>query len=176
MTPALAAQFLNDHLPSCSCEQLNSGKYHQAGSAITLVMTYLTTMGFLVPAPEPPSPWPEGIASLLSRYDTFLKEIHGLADTTRATHRYRATQFLLWWRVQDDTRELSALTAQDLLAYQQTNMEERHSVDWQKNCLGVPADVRPVSPVGANHYGGSHPRRLCGHPMVVIQPPSLYRV
>jgi site-specific recombinase XerD len=136
MTPALAAQFLNDHLPSCSCEQLNSGKYHQAGSALTLVIAYLTTLGYLAPAPEPPSPWPEGIATLLCRYDTYLKEIHGLADTTRATHRYRATQFLLWWRAQYDTRELSALTAQDLLAYQQTNMEERHSVDWQKTVSG----------------------------------------
>lgn len=136
MTPALAAQFLQEHLPSCSCEQVNSGKFPQAESALKLMMAYLTTLGYLEPVPAPPSPWPEGIVTLLSRYDHYLADIHGLADATRDTHRYRAAQFLLWWRAQPASRELSTLTAQDLLAYQQTNVETQLSVDWQKTVSG----------------------------------------
>lgn len=136
MTPALATQFLNEHLPSCSCEQMNAGKYHLAGSALTLMMAYLTTLGYLKPAPAPPSPWPEGIATLLGRYDAYLHDLHGLADGTRAIHRRRAVHFLLWWRAQYDARALSTLTAQDLLTYQQTNLAERHSVAWHKTDSG----------------------------------------
>jgi site-specific recombinase XerD len=136
MTPALATQFLNEHLPTCSCEQLNSGKFKQAGAALALVTAYLRRTGCLPPEPEPPTPPPDGIAAFLQRYDTYLQQIHGLADTTRATHRYRAAQFLLWWREHSQSLDLSMLTAPALLAYQHDNREKNLSVDWQKTVAG----------------------------------------
>jgi len=135
MTPDLARQFLEEHLPACSCERLNAGKFQRAGAAVGHVVTYLTEAGYLDCPAHAPAPH-DAMATLLVRYDAYLDDVCGLSVKTRSVHRHRALHLMHWLREQHGTLELSALTAQDILAYQRLCEDEGYSFDWKKALTG----------------------------------------
>jgi len=135
---ALAEDFLNNHLPDCSCERMNSGKYANATAAMEHLMNFLTTNGFIA-EPEPKAPdIPKLISDVLTKYDEYLLRRKGLCAKTRSIHRVKASAFIEWLKDRHGRVDFSALDNDDILDYQKHVDGYGFTLDYKKtvtNCL-----------------------------------------
>lgn len=135
---ALAEDFLNNHLPNCSCERMNSGKFTTATAAMEHLMTFLTANGFIA-EPEPKaSDMPKPISDILSKYDEYLMRRKGLSIKTRGIHRVKASAFIDWLKERHENVDLPALNNDDILDYQKHVDSYGFTLDYKKtvtNCL-----------------------------------------
>lgn len=161
---ALAYRFINEHLPTCSCERMNSGVYASTTTSAQHVLDYLAGEGYFAPPSSrvgraPASQHfisrrtsrpgtaekqatilaflPETIGGLVLRYDEYLDRLFGLCQKTRDIHRAKTLLFLKWvYENHGADFELSALTAPDIIAFQEMCNETGYSHDYRKTVTG----------------------------------------
>lgn len=155
-----ASRFIQEHLPVCSCERMNSGAYASTTGGVWHILDFLSMRGLIssqkeiepdVQAPRPSySGWmpnknsrvkkqkqilkllPETIGGLLIRYDTYLERMFGLCQKTRDIHRSKMLLFLKWvHETHGADFELCNLMAQDILAFQEMCNESGYSDDYR---------------------------------------------
>jgi site-specific recombinase XerD len=79
---------------------------------------YLDEQG-LLPAPDPPS----RIKTLVTSYETYLREVRGLSPSTLSQHRWTAERFLEHLAYEKDSSRLSRLAATDVETFVQSSGE-----------------------------------------------------
>lgn len=132
----LANKFLNEHLPKCSCERMNSGKFANATVGIDYLMQFLIKRG-LIDEPEIVVPQNQ-MSEILSRYDLYLDNLLGLCKKTRDVHRKRATLFITWLKERYGKLNLKDINKNDILDFQIAIQDNRYSFDYKKtvtSCL-----------------------------------------
>jgi len=160
MDPQLAHRFVNEHLPVCSCERMNSGAYASTTTGTQHALDFLAGKGYFPPSTsmvpgELPSrhfiqrfesgisavekqmrmlaSLPDTIGGLLLRYDDYLDHLFGLCKKTRDVHRVKTLLFLQWLYARHGTDfELSELAASDIFAFQEDCNETGYSRDYKK--------------------------------------------
>ena len=90
----LAEAFLNNHLPNCSCERMNSGKFAHATAAMAHLMKFLSVNKLIAEAKPKDKGIPGSISEVLTRYNEYLLRRKGLSDKTRGIHRVKALAFI----------------------------------------------------------------------------------
>ncbi|MDD4690445.1 MAG: site-specific integrase [Eubacteriales bacterium] len=132
----MATQFLNEHLPNCSCEKMNSGKFANATAGIDHLMRFLVEQG-VIEAPIKMMPQNQ-MSDILIRYDQYLDKIFGLTVKTRNIHRKRATTFMEWLRERHGELNLEEINNNDILDFQIAIQANKYSFDFKKtitSCL-----------------------------------------
>lgn len=133
---AMARQFLNEHLPNCSCEKMNSGKFANATAGMTHLMNFLVEQGVI---DEEIQMLPQNeISDILVRYDHYLDTIFGLTQKTRNVHRKRATIFMKWLRECHENLALDKINSDDIIEFQKAIIDNQYSIDFKKtitSCL-----------------------------------------
>lgn len=135
---ALAEDFLNNHLPNCSCERMNSGKFANATAAMDHLMKFLVANQFIDEAKPKAPDMPKPISDILVKYDEYLLRRKGLSVKTRGIHRVKASAFIDWLKDRHGCVDLSALDNDDILDYQKHVDSYGFSLDYKKtvtNCL-----------------------------------------
>ncbi len=133
---AMARQFLNEHLPNCSCEKMNSGKFADATAGMTHLMNFLIEQGVI--DEEIRMPPQNEISDILVRYDHYLDTIFGLTQKTRNIHRKRATIFMKWLREYHGNLALDKINNDDIIDFQKAIIDNRYSIDFKRtitSCL-----------------------------------------
>lgn len=132
----LAIEFLNKHLPNCSCEKMNSGKFKNATAGIDHLMLFLVEIGIIN---EPTVMFCENeMSSILKRYDEYLNQLFGLSEKTRNIHIKRATIFIEWRKEENIILALESLCNEDILNFQIAIQANKYSVDFKQtitSCL-----------------------------------------
>ena len=160
-----ACRFINEHLPVCTCERMNSGAYSATISGLQHILDFLSFKGFISlpeePVPDVPTPrhnnarWlprknsaaekqreilvklPDTAGGVLLRYDEYLDRLFGLCKKTRDIHRAKILIFLKWlYERHGNEFELDNLTAQDILTFQEMCNEGGYSDDYRKTVTG----------------------------------------
>lgn len=132
----LATKFLNEHLPNCSCERMNSGKFKNATAGIDHLMRFLVERGVI---DKPVAVILQNqMSDILMRYNKYLDELFGLCEKTRNIHLKRATIFMNWRKEQHGELEFEALSTNDILDFQAAIHDNKYSIDFKKtitSCL-----------------------------------------
>lgn len=129
--------FFENHLPNCSCERMNCGKYADAEAAIQHILKFLVSEK-IIQMPEKPEPPADMISSVLRSYDQYLQDLFGLTEKTRGIHQRQALIFLQWLKLKQCELNLSELTHQDVMEYQTECDTGGYSADWKRtltSCL-----------------------------------------
>jgi len=134
MDHASAREFVEEHLPNCSCERMNSGKYANGIAATDHVLRFLMHKGCIPPKAELPETTDEK-ASILRRYDQYLDELFGLCQKTRNIHRRMAVQFMQWLTEKKGVLLLAQLTTEDIVEYQELCHQSGFSYDWKRTLM-----------------------------------------
>ena len=132
-----ANEFLNEHLPNCSCERMNCGKYAQATAGIEHLMKFLVNKNLVAP-PENAAPAYDAMSYVLKKYDEYLESLLGLCKKTRNIHRKKATVFMEWLKSTKGKLDLSAINKGDILDFQIAIDKNSYSLNYKKtitNCL-----------------------------------------
>lgn len=160
----LAHRFVNEHLPICSCERMNSGKYAGTTTGVQYVLDFLVEKGYCAAPSSPPrractpqhfvrrstsrlgtaeqqaqilSMLPDTIGGLLLKYDEYQDRLFGLCQKTRDIHRAKTLLFLKWVYEHHGVQfQLSELTASDIIAFQEMCNEAGYSNDYRKTVTG----------------------------------------
>lgn len=181
LNETFACQFINEHLPNCSCERLNKGKYQPTIYGVWQVLNFLSEADIiskptdlikdsLIPKqrqpfkplkpyppiksesgkPTPPrtdiasqvlimNNLPESMGGIILQYDEYLDSLFGLSKKTREVHRLKVMLFLKWiYEEHGPDFQLSSLTTQDILKFQEMCNEYGYSNDYRKtitSCL-----------------------------------------
>lgn len=133
----LANRFLNEHLPNCSCERMNCGKYSAATAGIQHLLNFLEKEN-LIEKPVIINPKYNQLADTLTRYDAYLEDLLGLCKKTRDIHRIRATVFMEWLKEKHGKLQLASLNNSDILDFQLDIEKNLYSLDYKKtitSCL-----------------------------------------
>lgn len=132
----LSIKFLNEHLPNCSCEKMNSGKFASATAGIDHLMNFLVEKG-VIQAPTTIA-LQNPMSDILTRYDKYLDKIFGLTVKTRNVHRKRAMIFIEWLKERHGELNLESITNDDILDFQISVQNNKYSFDYKKtvtSCL-----------------------------------------
>lgn len=100
----LVAQFLDDHLPHCTCGWPTRGDRREARAALGHLLVVLRTLGVVAPRLASATPVDEE----LRRFDEYMERVRGLAPRTRGA-ALRIVRDLLWQRFHDRPVVFSAL-------------------------------------------------------------------
>ena len=100
----LVAQFLDDHLPHCTCGWPTRGDRRDARAALGHLLVVLRTIGVAAPRAVSATPVDEE----LRRFDEYMERVRGLAPKTRGA-ALRIVRELLWRRFHDRPVVFSAL-------------------------------------------------------------------
>jgi hypothetical protein len=103
-------RFLWKHLRCCQCAKPASRDPKTAGSALRLLFELLQKQGIIRQRTTKLGSLSE---QLVRRFDRYLDEVCGLAESTRAARRRAALEFLVW-RFGDQPMRLQKLAAKDL--------------------------------------------------------------
>ena len=132
----MASRFLNEHLPNCSCEKMNSGIFSNATAGIDHLMRFLVELGVIealietVPRNQ--------MSDILIKYDKYLDKIFGLTIKTRKVHRKRASIFMEWLKERHGELKLEEINNSDILDFQIAIQDNKYSFDFKKtvtSCL-----------------------------------------
>lgn len=137
LSQELAQDFIENHLPNCSCERINSGAYSNAAAAVKHILNFLIGQEIIEQPVLKASPYNE-MSSMLVRYDTYLDELVGLCQKTRNIHRRMGLQFMEWLKEEYNVLDLSSLTNNDIVRYQEACQNNGFSADWKRtltSCL-----------------------------------------
>jgi site-specific recombinase XerD len=136
LTPELANQFLNEHLPNCSCERMNCGKYADATAGTAHLLNFLEKEKLIEkPAVMHKNNWQ---SDTLARYDAYLDNLLGLCKKSRNVHRKKATIFMEWLKERHGKLELSNINNADILDFQIALEDNGYSTDFKQtitSCL-----------------------------------------
>ena len=100
----LVAQFLDDHLPHCTCGWPTRGDRRDARAALGHLLVVLRTLGVVAPRPVLAT----AVDEELCRFDDYMERVRGLAPKTRGA-ALRIVRELLWQRFNDRPVVFSAL-------------------------------------------------------------------
>jgi len=114
----LAVDDLDEEIGQRFLQEMHAGqrRYRLLPLMLRHLLHYLREREVIAPAPPTPhvaSPWDE----VLTRYDHYLAEIHGLQPPTRLAYCRHAKQFLLWYQHHHGSGNLAELSAREVLAY-----------------------------------------------------------
>ena len=84
-------RFLNDHLPVCSCPQPVRRTRYELRTAIRHLLRLLKADGVIQPADEQ-----DGLSKELAAFDAYMRDVAGLAETTRRQRRRIVGGFLVY--------------------------------------------------------------------------------
>jgi len=133
LTPLLAERFFREHLPNCSCERVNSGKFASATSAVKIVLEYLQ-FAKIIDAPKLEFPM-DSISVLLHKYTEYLSNVRGLSPKSIDLNRRFAHRFLKSIVVKGNFSYLSGLDRKQILEYSTITMNGRMSLDWRSSLV-----------------------------------------
>ena len=100
----LVAQFLDKHLPHCTCGWPTRGDRLSACAGLAHLLVVLRTLGVVAPRPVVTTP----VDDELRRFDDHMERVRGLAPKTRKA-ALRIVRELLWQRFHDRPVVISAL-------------------------------------------------------------------
>jgi integrase/recombinase XerC len=100
----LVAQFLDEHLPHCTCGWPTRGDRQSARAGLAHLLVVLRTLGVVAPRPVLATP----VDDELRRFDDHMERVRGLAPKTRKA-ALRIVRELLWQRFHDRPVVISAL-------------------------------------------------------------------
>lgn len=137
MTHTAAQDFIDNHLPNCTCERMNNGKYANAQAAIARMLEFLVDEN-LIATPPHKLVAEDSCSIILAKYDRYLDSLFGLCQKTRNIHMRMGRQFNQWLIEKHGILKLDALTGADILEYQEECYKRGFSHDWRKtltSCL-----------------------------------------
>ena len=105
----LVVQFLDDHLPHCTCGWPTRGDRPGARAALAHLLVVLRTLGVAARRPMVATP----VDDELRRFDDYMERVRGLAPKTRKA-ALRIVRELLWGRFHDRPVIISALKPEQL--------------------------------------------------------------
>ncbi|MDE2351279.1 MAG: tyrosine-type recombinase/integrase [Alphaproteobacteria bacterium] len=89
LSELVLARFLNDHLPICSCPQPVRRTRYELRTATRHLLRLLEVDGVIRPADER-----DGLSKELAAFDAYMRDVGGLADSTRRQRRQIVARFL----------------------------------------------------------------------------------
>ncbi len=121
---ALVERFLKVELAS-------QGAFKGAPNAMHHLMTYLRRNG-VIKTPDITTPT-RPFADLLTRYNTHLRDVRGLALVTRKAYLNGACGLLTWFHKQHENRPLSEICGADILNYIMEATEQPNGQVWRRH-------------------------------------------
>lgn len=92
ITAELIDRFVDRHLPRCCCPRPASTTARNNRTALHRFWDFLQRRGFIVQRPKPLTP----VERLIERFESYMSQTCGLAETTRVQRRRFSCQFLTW--------------------------------------------------------------------------------
>lgn len=134
LTHSIGDRFLNEHLPTCSCDRSNNGQFSQAVSSVRHTMNFLERERIISTVPELDSKH-DSIATVLEAFEAYLMNVRGLAPKTVDLHRRHALRFMADIRKIKGELELLSLMPEDVLDYFHRTVDYRFSLDWRRTLV-----------------------------------------
>ncbi|MBC8465926.1 tyrosine-type recombinase/integrase [bacterium] len=126
-------QFLKEHLPTCSCERPNIGKFSGAASAVRHVLQYLhgakiiRFIDKIIPQ--------DSVSEVLAAYDKYLAEIRGVSPKTIDLYMRQGSRFLMHRLTRRSDLSLSKLTSKNIIEYLAVALDYHHTLDWRRTII-----------------------------------------
>lgn len=135
MNHEFAKDFLDNHLPNCSCERMNTGKYSDTTAAIGHMLDLLSKKGVIEPIRKT-SVSSSSYSDILTKYDDYLINFHALSEKTRKLHRKRASIFMDWLIDRNGSLNLSNLDSKAVIDFQKEYNDSEYSLYFKKSITG----------------------------------------
>lgn len=95
--------------------QLNEdGLFQDGPTALRHMLRYLRAHSIIAP---PPAPAPHPFSSVFDAFDRYLRDVRGLASTTRAAYVATARELVDWLRAKHGDRALTRMAGTDVLEF-----------------------------------------------------------
>lgn len=125
----IGERFLKEHLPTCSCERPNLGKYRHGAAAVRHALDFLA--GAKITKPVKKRQPQDSISIILATYERYLIDIRGVSAKTVDQHMRLTTRFLLHRLSNRHDLALSELSTNDLTDYLAVALNFHDSFDWR---------------------------------------------
>lgn len=141
---------MDNHLPNCYCERMNTGKYADNTAAIGHMLDLLSNKGKIEPIRKT-SASSSSYSDILMKYDEYLINFHALSQKTRKLHRKRASVFMDWLIARNGRLNLSQLDQKAVIDFQKEYNDSEYTLYFKKSITGCLKGFHSISSLGTDY-------------------------